>query len=225
MFVLVTCCRQFDLHLLSLSTGFISTLQYLFIQFAVKQYQYRYPCESFISANANHILPSCLSVQIPLPYRLMDIKNALHWLTHILTKSITFSQEQCMQIKYTSLSTNVAYWKFNLAYICPEFENGFDFEALMTSFRRYFQLKDGHRPFNETSVCINFYYSQNMQHPQNFANYITGTLFHIIYLLSEFALIMRQLLRHSCEACSPTVDCRRAAAAAAVRESSIYSAA
>jgi len=80
LFILVTCCRVFDLHLLS-QLVLLSTFQYLFIPFAVKQYQYRYSCESFISTNINHILSFCLSVQIPLPYRLMDIKSAVYWLS------------------------------------------------------------------------------------------------------------------------------------------------
>jgi hypothetical protein len=91
----------------------------------------------------------------------------------------------------------------------------------MTRLRRYFQFKDGHRPFNETSCCINFLLLIKHETVAEFRELYYRYFILKIYRFLGFAMMMRQLLRHLCEACSPTVGCRRAAAA--VRESSVYS--
>ena len=109
--------------------------QYLFIPFTVKEYQNRNSCESFISSNVNHILSFCLRVQIPLPYRLMDIKSAIYWLSPDFNQKVYIFPRtvHANQIHITVCKCGIL--KIKLTYICPEIEYGFDSEALMIRYR------------------------------------------------------------------------------------------
>jgi len=74
---------------------------------------------------------------------MMDTKGAIHWLSPDINQKVYISPRtlHANQIHFTISKCGILKVKF-LTYISPEIKNGFDCEALMPGYRRYFQFKD-----------------------------------------------------------------------------------